>query len=289
MRARRLYTVPLAHGGSLALGHRTLVMGILNVTPDSFSDGGRYADPGRAAERALVLEAEGADLLDIGGETTRPGAEPVDAAEERCRVLPVIERLAGRLRIPISVDTYKAEVARDALRAGASMVNDVSGLTYDPTLAGVAASFGASVVLMHMRGRSRDMYRHAGYGDVLAEVATELGQAVARAEAGGLPRDAVILDPGIGFAKRAADSWRVLAGLDAPPFAALDRPWLAGPSRKSFLTTAVGDLGPEDRDWATAAAVTAAVLAGAHIVRVHRVADLVRVVRVADQVLQARP
>ncbi len=286
--ARRRYTIDLAHGGSLELGRRTLVMGILNVTPDSFSDGGRFADAGQALAHALELEAEGADLIDIGGETTRPGAEPIDPGEERRRVVPVIERLAGRLRIPISVDTTRAEVARDALRAGAALINDISGLLYDPALAGVAAAHGAPMVLMHMRGRPRDMYREAVYGDVIAEVAAELGEAIARAQAGGLTREAVILDPGIGFAKRAGHSWRVLAGLDAPAFAALDRPWLAGPSRKSFLTTAAGDLGPEDRDWATAGAVTAAILAGAHIVRVHRVAGLVQAVRVADEVARTR-
>ncbi len=286
--ARRRYTIDLAHGGSLDLGRRTLIMGILNVTPDSFSDGGRFADAGQALAHALELEAEGADLIDIGGETTRPGAEPIDPGEERRRVVPVIERLAGRLRIPISVDTTRAEVARDALRAGAALINDISGLLYDPALAGVAAAHGAPMVLMHMRGRPRDMYREAVYGDVIAEVAAELGEAIARAQAGGLAREAVILDPGIGFAKRAGHSWRVLAGLDAPAFAALDRPWLAGPSRKSFLTTAAGDLGPEDRDWATAGAVTAAILAGAHIVRVHRVAGLVQAVRVADEVARTR-
>lgn len=286
--ARRRYTIDLAHGGSLELGRRTLVMGILNVTPDSFSDGGRFADAGQALAHALELEAEGADLIDIGGETTRPGAEPIDPGEERRRGVPVIERLAGRLRIPISVDTTRAEVARDALRAGAALINDISGLLYDPALAGVAAAHGAPMVLMHMRGRPRDMYREAVYGDVIAEVAAELGEAIARAQAGGLTREAVILDPGIGFAKRAGHSWRVLAGLDAPAFAALDRPWLAGPSRKSFLTTAAGDLGPEDRDWATAGAVTAAILAGAHIVRVHRVAGLVQAVRVADEVARTR-
>lgn len=288
MPPRRSYTVPLAHGGALALGQRTLVMGVLNVTPDSFSDGGRYLDAGRAAERALALETEGADLLDIGGETTRPGAEPVDAGEECRRVLPVLERLRGRLRIPISVDTYKAEVADAALRAGASLVNDISGLQYDPTLATVVARHGAALVLMHMRGRSHDMYRHADYDDVPARVADELSEAVQRAVDGGVSRDALILDPGLGFAKRAEHSWRVLAALDAAPLAALDRPWLVGPSRKSFLTVATGEVPPGDRDWATAAAVTAAILGGAHIVRVHRVAEMGQVARVADRLLAER-
>lgn len=288
MSSRRPYAVALARGGRLVLGERTLVMGILNVTPDSFSDGGQYADPERAAARALDMEAAGADLIDIGGETTRPGAEPVAAAEECRRVLPVLQRLHGRLRVPISVDTYKAEVADAALGAGAAAVNDISGLLYDPALAAVVARHGAALVLMHMRGRSRDMYRLAEYADAVAEVADELRQAVARAQAGGVPHESLILDPGIGFAKKAEHSWRLLSALDAAPLAALDRPWLVGPSRKSFLTAVTGDLPPERRGWATAAAVTAAVLAGAHIVRVHDVAQMVQVVRVADRVLAER-
>lgn len=288
MSSRRPYAVALARGGRLVLGERTLVMGILNVTPDSFSDGGQYADPERAAARALDMEAAGADLIDIGGETTRPGAEPVAAAEECRRVLPVLQRLQGRLRVPISVDTYKAEVADAALGAGAAAVNDISGLLYDPALAAVVARHGAALVLMHMRGRSRDMYRLAEYADAVAEVADELRQAVARAQAGGVPHESLILDPGIGFAKKAEHSWRLLSALDAAPLAALDRPWLVGPSRKSFLTAVTGDLPPERRGWATAAAVTAAVLAGAHIVRVHDVAQMVQVVRVADRVLAER-
>jgi dihydropteroate synthase len=285
---RHCYTVPLARGDTLTLGERTLVMGVLNVTPDSFSDGGRYLDADLAAARALELEAEGADLLDIGGETTRPGADPVDAAEEGRRILPVLARLRGRLRVPISVDTYKAEVADAALRAGASLVNDISGLQYDPPLAAVVAGHGAGLVLMHMRGRSRDMYRDADYDDVVARVAVELGQAVRRATAAGVPHESLVLDPGLGFAKRAEHSWRVLAALDAAPLAALDRPWLVGASRKSFLAAAIGDVPPADRDWATAAAVTAAILGGAHVVRVHRVAEMRQVARVADRLLAER-
>lgn len=283
---RLRYDIPLATGGTLALGARTLVMGVLNVTPDSFSDGGRFALVEDAVARALAMEAEGADLIDIGGETTRPGAAPVDAVEERRRILPVIERLAGRLRVPISVDTYKADVAGAAIAAGAAIVNDVSGLLYDPALGEVAARHGAGLVLMHMRGRSLDMYGRADYDDVVAEVAAELAAAVARAEAAGVARDAIVLDPGIGFAKRAEHSWRVLASLDARALSALDRPWLVGPSRKSFLTAAIGDVPAADRDWASAAAVTAAILGGAHIVRVHRVAGMVQVTRVADRLLE---
>jgi dihydropteroate synthase len=282
---RRRYDVRLADGRVLALGERTLVMGVLNVTPDSFSDGGRFADVDRAVARAVAMEAEGADLIDVGGETTRPGAVPVSGVEERRRVLPVIERLAAMLRVPISIDTYKSEVAEAALEAGAVLVNDISGLQYDPALAGIVARRGAALVLMHMRGRSRDMYEHARYASVEAEVAAELDQAIRRAEAAGVPRSAVLLDPGLGFAKRADDSWRLLARLGASALTVLDRPWLVGPSRKSFLAAAVGERPPADRDWATAAAVTAAVLAGAHVVRVHRVEEMVQVVRVADRIL----
>ena len=285
---RRTYRVPLPGGRELVLGPRTLVMGVLNVTPDSFSDGGAWPDADRAAEAALAMEAAGADILDIGGETTRPGAEPVDASVELDRVLPVVERLAPRLRIPVSIDTYKAAVAEAALAAGAALVNDISGLQHDPALGEVVARRGAAIVLMHMRGRSRDMYREATYADPVEEVAQELEAALGRARAAGVPRDATILDPGLGFAKRAGHSWALLARLDAPALAALDRPWLVGPSRKSFLTSVVGDVPPRERDWATAAAVTGAILAGAQIVRVHRVAEMVQVARVADHLAGLR-
>jgi dihydropteroate synthase len=276
--ARPHFTVPLAHGYRLALGPRTLVMGILNVTPDSFAGG--VTDPDRAADLALRMEADGADIIDIGGESTRPGADPVSDADELARVIPVIERLRGRLRVPVSIDTYKAAVAETALAAGASIVNDISGLGYDPMLGDVVARTGAGVVLMHTRGRSRDMYREAGYDDVLAEVSAELQQALERAEAAGVPRAQVVLDPGIGFAKRADESRAVLANLAV--LARLGQPLLVGPSRKSFLVDGQAPLPPAERDWGTAAAVTVSVLGGAHIVRVHNVAAMVQVARVAD-------
>ena len=275
---RPSFTVPLAHGLGLALGPRTLVMGILNVTPDSIAGG--VTDPGLAADLALRMEADGADIIDIGGESTRPGADPVPEADELARVIPVIERLQGRLRVPVSIDTYKAAVARAAVAAGASIVNDISGLGYDPKLGDVVARTGAGLVLMHTRGRSRDMYREAGYGDVAAEVSAELQQALERAEAAGVPRAQVVLDPGIGFAKRSDESRAVLVNLAV--FAKLGRPLLVGPSRKSFLADGPTPLPPVERDWGTAAAVTVSVLGGAHIVRVHNVAAMVQVVRVAD-------
>lgn len=285
MTPRTRYTLALPGERTLALGARTLVMGIVNVTPDSFADARGTPDPGRAADRALALEESGADLLDIGGESTRPGAEPVPAREELRRILPVLDRLAGHLRVPVSVDTYKAEVARAALDRGAAMVNDVSGLAAGPALAAVAAGAGAPVLLMHNRGGSREMYRHARYGDVGSEVAAELRTIVGRAVAAGIPREQVVVDPGLGFAKRADATLAALANLRA--LRSLDRPILVGPSRKSFLTAALGARRPEEREWGTAAAVAAAVCLGAHIVRVHQVAAHVDVVRVADAIRTA--
>lgn len=279
---RARFDLPLARRAPLQLGAATLVMGVLNVTPDSFSDGGSAADPERAIERGLALESEGADLLDLGGESTRPGAEAIGADEEWRRVQPVLAGLAKRLHIPISIDTYRAETAARALDAGASMVNDISGLEYDPGLGAVIATRGGAVVLMHTRGRSRAMYQEAHYDDVVQEVARELAQRIDRAIDAGIARERIVIDPGLGFAKHAPHSMTALARLDE--LARLDRPILAGPSRKSFLTSATGPLAPRDRDWATAAAVTASVLAGAHIVRVHRVAEMAQVARVADAI-----
>jgi dihydropteroate synthase len=284
MKERRRYVVPLPGGRVLALGERTVVMGVLNVTPDSFSDGGVRFDAGRAIEDGLRMIEDGADVLDIGGESTRPGAEPLPAAEELRRVLPVVERLATS-GVPISIDTYKADVARAATQAGAAIVNDVSGLLFDPGLGAAVAEAGAAIVLMHNRGRSREMYRRAEYADVPGEIAQELTAAIARATSAGVSRDATIVDPGIGFAKQAAHSYAALANLG--DLARLERPILSGPSRKSFLVEAIGPTPPAERDWGTAAAVTASILFGAHMVRVHSVAQMVAVVRVADHIRQA--
>ena len=261
-------------------------MGILNVTPDSFADGGAYLDPERAVDAGMALEAAGADVIDVGGESTRPGAVPLTPGDEIGRVLPVISQLASRLQVPISVDTYKAEVAQEAVDAGAMIINDISGLRYDPDLAAVAARTGTPLVLMHTRGRPREMYREAGYEDLANEVTQELNGTIERAVAGGVSRDQVVVDPGLGFAKRADHTFVALANLDA--LASLDRPILVGPSRKSFLQEAIGEQLPGDREWGTAAAVTAAVLLGAHIVRVHGVTEMVHVVRVADRLRSAR-
>ena len=277
------FSVRLPGGRRLELGARTLVMGIINVTPDSFSDGGVAYDAAVAVQAGVRMVAEGADLLDVGGESTRPGALPLDEGEERRRVLPVIEGLVARVGVPISVDTYKAAVADAALERGAHLVNDISGLRYEPDLAAVVARRHAGLVLMHTRGRSRDMYEHAAYHDVVDEVRDELRQSLAFATKAGVDASRIFLDPGLGFAKREAHSYETLARL--AELAELGRPLVLGPSRKGFLARPMaGALAPEHRDWPTAAAVTAAVLGGAHVVRVHAVAEMVPVVRVADEI-----
>jgi dihydropteroate synthase len=283
---RSNYSVPLPGDRTLELGPRTLVMGILNVTPDSFADGGLYLDPGAAEAAAVEMAAGGADLIDVGGESTRPGAETVSAEEEIARIQPVIKRLTRAIRIPISIDTSKAAVAEVALSEGAAVVNDVTGLRYDAALAGTTARARAGLILMHARGRSKDMYREANYASVSIEVKDELRASLDRAVAAGVARESVILDPGLGFAKRPEHSFEALAAL--PDLAGLGCPLLAGPSRKSFLTAAIGERPPLQRDMATAASVAAAVLLGAHIVRVHNVPDMVDVVRVADAIRRAQ-
>jgi dihydropteroate synthase len=259
-------------------------MGVLNLTPDSFSDGGRFLDPDAAVARARVLADEGADLLDVGGESTRPGAPPVPAAEEIRRVVPVLERLrAEGYPVPVSVDTSKPEVARAALAAGAAMVNDVTALS-DPALAEVVAAAGVPVVLMHMRGTPRDMQDRAAYRDVVREVRDELARALERAERAGVARARILLDPGIGFAKTAPQSLELLARLRE--IAALGRPVLVGPSRKSFIGHVTGTL-VADRLPGTLAAVAVAVLNGAAVVRVHDVAAARQAARIAAAVREA--
>lgn len=256
-------------------------MAIVNVTPDSFADAGERFAPDVAVADAVRMVEQGADILDIGGESTRPGAAPLPEAEELARVMPVIEELRRRVEVPLSIDTYKAGVAARAIDAGAAIVNDVSALTYDPDLAGVVRRAGVPVILMHTRGRPADMYAGAQYEDVAREVRDELRARVDAAIACGIDRTKIIVDPGLGFAKRAAQSLAAIAGL--PVLAELGLPLLSGPSRKSFLTAGLGERAPRDRVWGTAAAVAASVLFGAHIVRVHDVAEMIDVVRVADQ------
>jgi dihydropteroate synthase len=243
-------------------------MGILNITPDSFSDGGRHFEPEHALERAQAMVEEGAAVLDVGGESTRPGAVSVAAEDEIARVLPVIRLLRAHLSVPISVDTRKAEVARAAVDAGADIVNDVSALG-DPEMAAVVAASGAGLVLMHMRGTPRTMQNRPSYGDVAAEVAQELGVALRRAREAGVEEGCIVLDPGIGFAKAAEHNLEIIARLEV--LGRLGRPLLLGPSRKSFLGSLLGGIPSEERDVATAAACAVGLLHGARIFRVHDV------------------
>ncbi len=277
---------------TLILGERTLIMGVLNVTPDSFSDGGAYLDSQGAVARALQLEREGADILDIGGESTRPGAAPVSAEEELRRVLPVIKSLRSELRIPISVDTQKAEVAEAALDAGVEIVNDVSGLRADPRLGEAARRERAPLILMHMRGTPQTMQKRPFARDAMRDVLAGLRDSVARARRTGLAKSQLLVDPGIGFGKSYEQNFEILARL--PELARLGCPIVVGTSRKAFLGKALAapgcpDAPPEERMLGTAATVTASILGGAHIVRVHDVAEMVRVARVADNVVVASP
>ncbi len=276
---------------ALILGERTLVMGVLNITPDSFSDGGAYLDSGAAIARALQLEQDGADILDIGGESTRPGATAIAAEEELRRILPVIEVLRGKLRIPMSVDTRRAEVAKAALAAGAEILNDVSGLQMDPRLGEVARRARSPLILMHMRGTPHTMQQGPFARDVIRDVMTGLRDAVARAKRAGLAKTQLLVDPGIGFGKKHIQNFEILARL--PEFARLGCPIVIGTSRKAFLGKALAKPGdpsapPEERLLGTAATVTASILGGAHIVRVHDVAEMVRVARVADAMRKFR-
>ena len=276
---------------ALILGERTLVMGVLNVTPDSFSDGGAYLDSEAAIAHALQLERDGADILDIGGESTRPGAAAISSEEELRRILPVIQVLRGKLRIPMSVDTQRAEVAEAALGAGAEILNDVSGLRTDPRLAEVARRAHAPLILMHMRGRPRSMQQGPFARDVIRDVMAGLRDAVARAKRARFPQSQLLVDPGIGFGKKHEQNFEIIARL--PEFARLGCPMVIGTSRKAFLGSALAPPGgpsvpPGERLLGTAATVTASILGGAHIVRVHDVAEMAGVVRVADRIAAAR-
>jgi len=272
---------------TLVLGERTLVMGVLNVTPDSFSDGGKYEQPESAIEHALAMEQAGADMLDIGGESTRPGSEEISASQELDRILPVLEALRGRLKIPISVDTRRATVADLALRAGAEIINDVSGLKNEARMAGIAAKFGVPLILMHMRGEPATMQRGPFARNVMKDVTRGLRESVAKARKAGVAKSQIILDPGIGFGKSHSQNYELLQKL--PQLAVLGYPLLVGTSRKGFLGTTLARDGkpvpPEERIWGTAATVTASILGGAHIVRVHDVAEMAQVARVADCVV----
>ena len=283
MRKRRTFRLELP-SCTLTLGPRTLLMGVLNVTPDSFSDGGKFLDPQSAIEHALEMERAGADLLDIGGESTRPGSTGTAAETELARILPVLEGLRGVLKIPIAVDTRKSQVAEAAVSAGAQIINDVSGLRFDPRIAEVAQRCGVPLILMHMRGDPATMQKGPFARNVMKDVTQGLHSSIRKARAAGVAKSQIVIDPGIGFGKSFEQNYELLRKL--PELAKLGYPLLVGTSRKGFLSATLARNGkpapPEERLWATAATVTASILGGAHIVRVHDVAEMAQVARVTD-------
>lgn len=267
---------------SVILGDRTLIVGVLNVTPDSFSDGGKYFDPDAAFARALELEEQGADIIDIGAESTRPGSARISEAEELRRLVPVLKRLKGKLGAFLSVDTYKAQVAAKALELGASIINDPSGLTFDPELAKAAAQGGAGLILNHMRGTPETWAKLPPLKDVIRTIGMELDAASHRAVRAGLDRRQLVADPGLGFGKRKEQNLEIIARLEG--LARLELPIMIGPSRKHF----VAKESTAETEFATAAAVAAAILNGAHLVRVHDVKAMKAVAEVADEIAKAR-
>ena len=271
---------------TLLLGERTLIMGVLNVTPDSFSDGGKFLHPEAAVERALAMEREGADIVDVGGESSRPGSKPLRADEEQDRILPVLRMLRGKLKIPISVDTQKAEVAQAAISAGAEIVNDISALRFDSQLADLVARRRTGIILMHMRGKPQMMQKGPFAPDVMRDVTKGLREALRRAKRAGIERSQILLDPGIGFGKNYGQNFEILARL--PELGHLRYPVVVGTSRKAFIGAGQDNAPVEQRVWGTAATVAASIFAGAHIVRVHDVKEMVQVAKVADRIAAAR-
>jgi len=278
---RKLYYWKLKQR-EIQMGERTVIMGVLNVTPDSFSDGGRYADPDRAFARALDLEEQGADILDVGAESTRPGSARISADEELRRLVPVLKRLKDRLTIPVSVDTYKAEVAERAFELGAEIINDPSGLTFEPQLARMVSNHDGGLILNHMRGRPETWPKLGPMPDPMGTILRELEATVSRTRHVGIDRSRLVIDPGLGFGKRREQNWLILDRLQM--LAGMDLPILVGPSRKHF----VAQEDPQATRFATAAAVTVAVLAGAHMVRVHDVREIRAATDLADEVLRTR-
>jgi dihydropteroate synthase len=271
---------------TLVLGERTLLMGVVNVTPDSFSGDGLHLDVKAAVARALEMERDGADILDIGGESTRPGAQWLATDEELDRVIPVLNMLRGRLKVPISIDTNKSEVAEAAAEAGAEIINDVTALQRDPRIAEVARRRKLPLILMHMRGEPRTMQTQPFARDAMHHVTQSLKKAAALAARNRVPKSQLVLDPGIGFGKSFAQNYELIARL--PELARLGFPILVGPSRKGFIGRTLGGIPEHERTYGTAAAVTACILQGAHIVRVHDVREMAQVARVADMLVSPK-
>lgn len=265
----------------LPVSSRTCIMGILNVTPDSFSDGGEYIDVNKAVMKAEKMVEEGADIVDIGGESSRPGASPVPLEEELNRVIPIVLAIMKKIDVPISVDTYKSEVAREALKAGAAIINDITALTGDNKMAATIAEFDAGVVLMHMKGNPVTMQKCPSYSDVINEVYEFLGKSIKKAIDSGINSNRIIVDPGIGFGKILDDNLEILN--DLCRFQALGKPIMIGTSRKSFIGEITG-CDVKRRDFGTAATITAAIMNGADIVRVHNIKEMVDVSRMTDAI-----
>jgi len=268
-------------GHLLDLSRKTHVMGVLNVTPDSFSDGGRYFEADRAVEHAIAMARDGADIIDVGGESTRPYSKNIPVAEEVDRVIPVIEALREEISVPISIDTCKGAVADQALKAGASIINDISALRFDPEMAHIAAHAGVPVILMHMKGTPGDMQNNPVYDDLINEILDFLRDAVDRSEAAGISRELTVVDPGIGFGKTFDHNLKIISDLSR--FKSLERPVLLGPSNKAFIGHIL-EREPHERDTGTMAAVAAGVMNGAHIIRAHNVRKAVETVKIIDAV-----
>ena len=270
--------------GNLRLGERTFVMAVLNITPDSFSDGGLFFEPYQAIEHGLRMADEGADIIDVGGESSRPGSDPVPLDEELKRVIPVIETLASRLEIPISIDTYKSQVAEKALEAGAQIINDISGLCFDQNMPSVAARYDTPLIIMHIKGSPKTMQQDPTYEDLMGEIIAYLREGIAKAEEAGVDPHQVIVDPGIGFGKRVHDNLVIINRLNELNI--LGRPLLIGTSRKSFIGAVLG-AEVHQREIGTLASMAVSALKGAHIVRVHDVAPMKQAVDMVDAIINA--
>ncbi len=271
--------------GEIIRAQRPLIMGVLNVTPDSFSDGGLYFEPQKAIAHAKLLEAAGADIIDIGGESSRPFSDPIPIEEEMRRVVPVIQAVAPELKVPISIDTYKAKVAEEAIKAGACIVNDISALRFDKDMAKVVADYKVPVVLMHMKGTPKDMQLNPTYKDVLKEIYAFLEERIEFALKNGISEEQISIDPGIGFGKRLEDNLRIIKNLSF--FKKLNKPLLLGPSRKTFIGQILGIEVPAKRDIGTLAVVAFATLAGVDIIRVHAVKEAKEVITVIKAIVKA--
>jgi dihydropteroate synthase len=278
---RKRYSLVLRYR-NLALGDRTIVVGVLNVTPDSFSDGGEHFDVDKAVDHALKMESDGADIIEIGGESTRPGSERVSVSDELARIIPVLEKLKGKLGIPVAVDTYKSQVARAAIESGADIINDISSLRFDPAIADVIAETGSPLVLMHMRGEPATMQKIEPSLDIFADIESDLKEAIILAESRGVRREQIIIDPGIGFGKTLEQNLAIINHLER--FNDFDLPLMVGTSRKSFIGRITGRAADE-RLFGTAASVTASIMRGAHMVRVHDVREIVEVARITDAIM----